>query len=98
MPRREPFEDLEPDEPEPTARPSGRESRELEEEDEEKLVPMSNVGGAAPTPLGLDSGGDLPGSADDLSNLSEPEPPEAPEVDAVHVREDERAGAPKRRG
>jgi hypothetical protein len=96
MPRRDPFEDLERDEPEPTARPSERESRELEEEDEEKLVPMSNVGGAAPTPLGLDSGGDLPGSADDLSNLAEPEPPEAPEVDAVHVREDER-GAPKRR-
>jgi hypothetical protein len=97
MPRRDPFEDLEPDEPEPTARPSERESRELEEEDEEKLVPMSNVGGAAPTPLGLDSGGDLPGSEDDLSNLSEPEPPEAPEVDAVHVRDDEDSGMPKRR-
>ncbi len=97
MPRRDPFEHLEPDEPEPTARPSERESHELEEEDEEKLVPMSNVGGAAPTPLGLDSGGDLPGSEDDLSNLSEPEPPEPPEVDAVHVREDEEGGAPKRR-
>src|SRR5512141_3117282 len=96
MPRRDPFEDLEPDEPEPTARPSERETRELEEEDEEKLVPMSNVGGAAPTPLGLDSGGDLPGSQDDLSNLSEPEPPDAPEVDAVHVREDEAGGAPRR--
>jgi hypothetical protein len=97
MPRRDPFEDLEPDAPEPTARPSERESREREEEDDEKLVPMSNVGGAAPTPLGLDSGGDLPGSADDLSNLSEPEPPEAPEVGAVHVREDEDGGAPRRR-
>jgi hypothetical protein len=97
MPRRDPFEDLEPDEPEPTARPSERESRQLEEEDEEKLVPMSNVGGAAPTPLGLDSGGDLPGSADDLANLSEPEPPEAPEVDAVHVRDDEESGMPRRR-
>jgi hypothetical protein len=97
MPRRDPFEDLEPDAPEPTARPSERESHEREEEDDEKLVPMSNVGGAAPTPLGLDSGGDLPGSEDDLSNLSEPEPPEAPEVGAVHVREDEEGGAPRRR-
>ncbi len=97
MPRRDPFEDLEPDPPEPTARPSERESRELEEEDEEKLVPMSNVGGAAPTPLGLDSGGDLPGSEDDLANLSEPEPPEPPEVGAVHVRDDEEGGAPRRR-
>ena len=97
MPRRDPFEDPEPDAPEPTARPSERETRELEEEDEERLVPASNVGGAAPTPLGLDSGGDLPGSQDDLSNLSEPEPPEAPEVGAVHVRDDEESGAPKRR-
>ncbi len=97
MPRRDPFEDLDPDSPEPTARPSEREPHEREEEEEEKLVPMTNVGGAAPTPLGLDSGGDLPGSEDDLSNLSEPEPPEPPEVGAVHVREDEK-GAPKRRG
>ncbi len=97
MPRRDPFEDLGPDEPEPTARPSEREPHELEEEDEEKLVPMSNVGGAAPTPLGLDSGGDLPGAEDDLSNLSEPEPPEPPEVGAVHVREDEGAPPDRRR-
>ncbi len=93
MPRRDRFEDLGPDAPEPTARPSEREPHELEEEDEEKLVPMSNVGGAAPTPLGLDSGGDLPGTEDDLSNLSEPEPPEAPEVGAVHVRDDGDDGA-----
>jgi hypothetical protein len=78
------------DEPEVTARPSEREPRELAEEDDEKLVPHSNVGGAAPTALGLDSGGNLPGPRDDLSNLSEPEPPEPPEVGAVHVREDDR--------
>jgi hypothetical protein len=89
MPRRDPFEDLGPDEPEPTARPTGSTVREREEEDDEKLVPLTNVGGAAPTPLGMDSGGDLPGSEDDLANLSEPEPPEPPEVGAVHVREDE---------
>jgi hypothetical protein len=90
MPRRhDPFDDYGPEEPEPTARPSERESRELYEEDDEKLVPISNVGGAAPTPLGLDSGGNLPGPYDDLSNLSEPEPPEPPEVGAVHVREDD---------
>jgi hypothetical protein len=88
MPRRhDPFEDLEGDEPEPTARPSEREPRELAEEDDEKLVPLSNVGGAAPTPLGQDSGGSLPGPEDDLANLSEPEPPEPPEVGAVHVRD-----------
>ncbi|HEX9050533.1 MAG TPA: hypothetical protein VF841_08385 [Anaeromyxobacter sp.] len=97
MPRRDPFEDEAPDEPEPTARPSERETRELEEEQDEKLVPLGNVGGAAPTPLGLDSGGDLPGGDDDLASLSEPEPPEPPEVGAVHVREDEESGAPKRR-
>jgi hypothetical protein len=91
MPRRRdprPIED-DAEEPEVTARPSEREPRELAEEDDEKLVPMSNVGGATPTALGLDSGGNLPGPRDDLANLSEPEPPEAPEVDAVHVREDE---------
>jgi hypothetical protein len=87
--RRDPFEELEPDEPEVTARPSEREPRELAEEEDEKLVPNSNVGGAAPTPLGLDSGGSQAGPDDDLANLSEPEPPEAPEVGAVHVREDE---------
>ncbi len=98
MPPREPFDDPGPDAPEPTARPTEREPHELEEEEEEKLVPMTNVGGAAPTPLGLDSGGDLPGSEDDLANLSEPEPPEPPEVGAVHVREDEEGGVPKKRG
>jgi hypothetical protein len=97
MPR-DPFDDLEPDAPEPTARPSDRDARELGEEDDGKLVPQANVGGAAPTALGLDSGGNLPGSEDDLANLSEPEPPEAPEVGAVHVRDDEEGGAPKRRG
>jgi hypothetical protein len=99
MPRtRDPdrFDDLGPEEPEPTARPSERESRELVEEDDEKLVPISNVGGAAPTRLGLDSGGNLPGPEDDLSSLSEPEPPEPPEVGAVHVREDEKSGRRKR--
>ncbi len=91
MPRRrdrDPYDEFGPDEAEPTARPSEREPHELAEEDDEKLVPLSNVGGAAPTPLGLDSGGNFPGPQDDLSNLSEPEPPEAPEVGAVHVRED----------
>jgi hypothetical protein len=96
MPRRDdPFEDFGPDEPEPTARPSEREPRERVEEEDEKLVPLSNVGGAAPTPLGMDSGGNEPGSHDDLANLSEPEPPEPPEVGAVHVREGDRA--PRRR-
>jgi hypothetical protein len=54
------------------------------------------VGGAAPTQLGGDSGGDLPGSYDDLSNLAEPEPPESPEVGAVHVRQDEGPRGPRR--
>ena len=94
--RRDPYEDYGPDVPEPTAQPSERESHELAEEDDEKLVPLSNVGGAAPTPLGLDSGGNFPGPEDDLANLSEPEPPEAPEVGAVHVREDD-PGTHKRR-
>jgi hypothetical protein len=96
MPR-DPFDDLEPDVPEPTARPVARDLRERVDEDDEKLVPLSNVGGAAPTPLGLDSGGNLPGSADDLANLSEPEPPEPPEVGAVHVREEDEGGAPRAR-
>jgi hypothetical protein len=77
-----------PSEPAVTAQPTQQPVRELEEGAEEKLVPPSNVGGAAPTPLGCDSGGDLPGSEDDLANLAEPEPPEAPEVGAVHVRSD----------
>ncbi|BDG03671.1 hypothetical protein [Anaeromyxobacter oryzae] len=94
MPRRRlTDDDFAPDGGEPTARPTERLTRELLEEDDEKLVPMSNVGGAAPTPLGMDSGGDLPGPDDDLANLSEPEPPEPPEVDAVHVREDEGPGS-----
>jgi hypothetical protein len=81
-----------PEEPEPTARPSERSVLELSEEDDEKLVPLTNVGGAAPTALGHDSGGNLPGGEDDLANLSEPEPPEPPEVGAVHVRDDEDPG------
>jgi hypothetical protein len=95
-PYRDPYEeDVGPEEPELTARPSEREVEELLQEEGEKLVPMSNVGGAAPTPLGHDSGGDEPGPAGDLANLAEPEPPEPPEVGAVHVREDE-GGAPRR--
>lgn len=101
MPRRRdrvPFDDeFGPDVPEPTARPSEPAPHELAEEEDEKLVPMSNVGGAAPTPLGLDSGGNLPGPEDDLSNLSEPEPPEPPEVGAVHVREGEGPGSERGR-
>ncbi len=80
--------DLLRDDPEPTARPS---ERLAPEDDDDKVVPMANVGGAAPTRLGLDSGGDLPGPADDLANLSEPEPPSAPEVGALHVRDEEDA-------
>jgi hypothetical protein len=80
-------ETMEPDdlEPQTTARPSERPRGDLLGEEDEKLVPMSNVGGATPTPLGLDSGGNFPGSEDDLANLSEPEPPEPPEVAAVNV-------------
>ncbi len=96
MAPRDPYDEFGPDEPEPTARPAEREGEELTQEDGEKLVPLSNVGGAAPTPLGHDSGGDLPGPEDDLANLAEPEPPEPPEVGAVHVREGE--GKPRRRG
>ncbi len=86
-------EDEARDAPEPTARP--RERPELEEEDGDRVVPLSNVGGAAPTVMGGDSGGDLPGPEDDLANLAEPEPPESPEIGAVHVRRDE-AHRPKR--
>jgi hypothetical protein len=86
------------DAPEPTARPTDRPVRELEEEDADRLVPSTNVGGAAPTPLGLDSGGNLPGPEDDLANLAEPEPPEPPEVGAVKVREDEGPRPDRSRG
>jgi hypothetical protein len=88
MAPRDPFEeeDEAQGDPEVTARPTGREPTALRDDDGEKVVPMSNVGGAAPTALGHDSGGDLPGSQDDLENLSEPEPPESAEVEAVHVR------------
>lgn len=92
MPR---FED--DDLPEPTARPSERLPHELEDEADEKLVPMTNVGGAAPTPLGMDSGGDLPGPDDDLANLAEPEPPDSPEVGAVHVKDGDDDVLPPRR-
>ncbi len=83
-----------PEPPEPTARP--RERTDSEEEERDRLVPQENVGGAAPTQLGGDSGGDLPGSEDDLSNLVEPEPPESPEVGAVHVRVGEGPRGPRR--
>jgi hypothetical protein len=87
MAPREPFDDDDaPDEPEVTAQSTGREMDELLDEDGEKVVPVSNVGGAAPTLLGRDSGGDLPGAGDELENLPEPEPPEPPEIGAVHVR------------
>ncbi len=94
MPRLD--EDPPPIVPDPIVRPSGRSAQERAEEDDEKLVPVTNVGGAAPTPLGLDSGGNFPGSEDDLANLSEPEPPEAPELSAVHVhgRDDEGGAKP----
>lgn len=93
MPRRRvPFDAPAPEPPEPTARPSERSAHERTEEDDEKLVPLSNVGGASPTPLGGDSGGNFPGSEDDLPNLSEPEPPEPPEVDAIHVRDGDVGG------
>jgi hypothetical protein len=72
-------------------------ARERTEEEDEKVVPASNVGGAAPTALGLDSGGNFPGPEDDLSNLAEPEPPAPPEVDAVHVRGEDDPAAPTRR-
>ena len=70
------------DGPEPTARPTERPLGDLDEE----AVPRENVGGAAPTPRGGDSGGDLPGAEDDLASLVEDEPPSPPELDAVHVR------------
>lgn len=83
-----------PETPEFTAQP--RQRMGSEEEDADRLVPAENVGGAAPTHLGSDSGGDLPGSEDDLSSLVEPEPPESPEVGAVHVRAGEGPKGPRR--
>jgi len=88
------LEEETPGAPEPTAQP--RERREPEEEDEDRLVPAENVGGAAPTHLGGDSGGDFSRSKDDLSNLVEAEPPESPEVGAVHVRVGEGPKGPRR--
>ncbi len=95
--RRRPLSELEqetPDTPGPTAQP--RERTDTEEDDDDRLVPSENVGGAAPTHLGGDSGGDLPGADDDLSSLAEPEPPESPEVGAVHVRAGEGPKGPRR--
>jgi len=77
-----------PDEGELTARPSGRTSGSFEDDDD-RLVPSSNIGGAAPTIRGRDSGGDLPGPEDDLASLAEPEPPTAAEVDGLSVRREE---------
>ncbi len=80
----ETFSGDEEDAPEITARPSERPV--LEDADSDRVVPMENVGGAVPTQRGGDSGGDLPGPDDDLSNLAEPEPPdEAPEIGAMRV-------------
>lgn len=87
----------EPPEEEPTLTAQPRE-RPLEDDEDDRLVPMSNVGGAAPSPHGHDSGGDLPGDEDDLSSLAEPEPPDSPEVEAVHVRGGEDAAPRGRRG
>ncbi|MFT3913627.1 MAG: hypothetical protein QM704_05845 [Anaeromyxobacteraceae bacterium] len=73
-----------PDGPEPTAQPTERPMGDLMDED---VVPRENVGGAAPTPRGGDSGGDLPGAEDDSASLAEEEPPRPPELDAVHVKD-----------
>jgi hypothetical protein len=89
----DPDDDLET--PEPTARP--REYVDYDDERGDRLVPLSNVGGAAPTRLGNDSGGDFPGPEDDLSNLIEPEPPESPEIGAMHVRPGQGGPKPKPR-
>jgi hypothetical protein len=82
------------DSPVPTAQP--RDRADPEEEDGDRLVPLENVGGAAPTHLGGDSGGDFFGPDDDLSSLAEQEPPESPEVGAVHVRAGEGPKGPRR--
>jgi hypothetical protein len=78
--RPEPEEDA----TEPTVMPLAQPDRK--EEDVDRVVPATNVGGAAPTVLGGDSGGERSGAAGDLASLIEPEPPESPEVGAVHVR------------
>ena len=80
---RPPIDDDGPDLPEPTVRP--RERIDNDDERGDRVVPLSNVGGAAPTRLGNDSGGDMPGPEDDLTNLIEPEPPESPEMNAMHI-------------
>ena len=74
-----------PDDAELTARPSARGASPFEDDDD-RLVPSGNIGGAAPTVRGRDSGGDLPGPEDDLANLAEPEPPTAAEVEGLSVR------------
>lgn len=74
------------EETQPTARPSPALDEDLADEQEDRVVPSTNVGGATPS-LGGDSGGDLPGPADDLANLSEPEPPAAPELGGFAVKE-----------
>lgn len=88
-------EDYGPDGPEPTVQPTER--PDYDDEREERVVPLSNVGGAAPTRLGQDSGGDLPGPEDDLTNLIEPEPPESPELTAMRIRRSEGGGRGRRR-
>jgi hypothetical protein len=93
--RRKTFDDPLVEEPEFTAQPR---DRPLDDDEDDRIVPMSNVGGAAPTVHGHDSGGDFPGSEDDLASLAEPEPPDSPEVDAVHVRAGEDAAPRNRRG
>jgi hypothetical protein len=80
------------DEDDLTARPSRVGNPELDP-DEDRVVPGSNVGGAAPSP-GADSGGDLPGEEDELANLSEPEPPSTPELRGFSVREEDLPPAP----
>lgn len=68
-----------------TARPTSARNPDLDP-DEDRVVPASNVGGAAPSP-GADSGGDQPGPEDDLANLAEPEPPSTPELHGFSVHE-----------
>ncbi|HYS81867.1 MAG TPA: hypothetical protein VEM76_14245 [Anaeromyxobacteraceae bacterium] len=94
---RPPLDDYDgPDPPEPTVRPHERPDND--DERDERVVPLSNMGGAAPTRLGNDSGGDMPGPEDDLTNLAEPEPPESPELSAMHIRRGEERPRGRRRG